>query len=353
MEQRIRFCTAPDGVRLAYATSGKGPALVRAPHWLTHLEFDWRSPVWRPWLEGFSSRHTLVRFDPRGCGLSDRDVGDVSFDSWVSDLETVVQAAGLDRFALFGASQGGPIALAYAVRHAERVTKLMLHGSYARGRLVRGSTPRDEEEAETYVHLARVGWGTESPAFRQVFAMLFLPDATAEQWRWFNDLSRVSTSGDMAARILSMLHRIDVRALAQQVRVPTLVTHARGDARVPFEEGRLLAGLIPDAQFVPLETRNHILLASDPAWRRFFGAFDEFLAGAPQQADFAGGLTAREREILDLIAQGLANPGIAERLGISPHTLRNHISSIFDKIGASTRAEAIVKARDAGFGRAG
>jgi pimeloyl-ACP methyl ester carboxylesterase/DNA-binding CsgD family transcriptional regulator len=352
MEQRIRFCTAPDGVRLAYATSGKGPALVRAPHWLTHLEFDWRSPVWRPWLEGFSSGHTLVRFDPRGCGLSDRDVGDVSFDSWVSDLETVVQAAGLDRFALFGASQGGPIALAYAVRHAERVTQLMLHGSYARGRLVRASTPQDEEEAETYLHLARIGWGSESPAFRQVFAMLFLPDATAEQWRWFNDLSRVSATGDMAARILSMLHRIDVRALAPQVRVPTLVTHARGDARVPFEEGRLLASLIPGAQFVPLETRNHILLASDPAWRVFFGAFDEFLASAPRQGDFAGGLTAREREILDLIAQGLANPGIAERLGISPHTLRNHITRIFDKMGASTRAEAIVKARDAGFGRA-
>lgn len=351
MEQRIRFCTAPDGVRLAYATTGKGPALVRAPHWLTHLEFDWRSPVWRPWLEGFSSRHTLVRFDPRGCGLSDREVEDVSFESWVRDLETVADAAGLERFALFGASQGGPMALTYAVRHPERVTKLVLHGSYARGRLVRASTPQDEEEAETFVHLARVGWGTENPAFRQVFTTLFIPDGTPEQVRWFNDLSRVSTSGETAARILNMLHRIDVRALAPQVRIPTLVTHARGDARVPFEEGRLLASLIPEAQFVPLETRNHILLASDPAWTSFFAALNEFLAEAPGDTGLAAELTAREREILELIAQGLANPGIARQLGISPHTLRNHITSIFDKMGAATRAEAIVKARDAGFGR--
>lgn len=352
MEQRIRFCTAADGVRLAYATSGKGPALVRGPHWLTHLEFDWRSPVWRPWLEALSSRHTLVRFDPRGCGLSDREAGDISFDSWVSDLEAVVEAAGLDRFALFGASQGAPIAVAYAVRHPERVTKLVLHGGYARGRLVRASTPQDEEEAETYVHLARVGWGTETPAFRQVFTTLFLPDGTPEQWRWFNDLSRISCSGETAGRILGVLHRIDVRALAPQVRAPTLVTHARGDARVPFEEGRLLASLIPRAEFVPLETRNHILIASDPAWPAFVAAVHGFLSGAPGERPLAGQLTAREREILELIAQGLANPGIARELGISPHTLRNHISSIFDKLGAATRAEAIVKARDAGFGRA-
>ena len=352
MEQRIRFCTAPDGVRLAYATSGKGPPLVRAPHWLTHLEFDWRSPVWRPWMQALSSRHTLVRFDPRGCGLSDREVADLGFDAWVRDLETVVKAAGLERFALFGASQGAPVAVAYTVRHPERVTKLVLHGGYARGRLARASTPRDEEEAETVVHLARVGWGTGNPVFRQVFTRLFTPGGTPEQVRWFNDLSRVSTSGENAARMLNMVHRIDVRALAPQVRAPTLVTHARGDARVPFEEGRLLASLIPGAQFVPLETANHILLAAEPAWRAFFETVEEFLApGEASVSELAAELTAREREILELIAQGLANPGIAELLGIGPHTLRNHITSIFDKIGAGTRAEAIVRARDAGFGR--
>jgi pimeloyl-ACP methyl ester carboxylesterase len=351
MEQRIRFCTAPDGVRLAYAISGKGPALVRAPHWLTHLEFDWRSPVWRPWLEALSSRHTLVRFDPRGCGLSDREVADVSFESWVSDLETVIEAAGLERFALLGPSQGGPIALAYAVRQPERVTKLVLDGSYVRGRLVRASTPADVEEAETFLHVARVGWGTENPAFRQVFTMLFIPGGTPEQWRWFNDLSRVSASGEMAARILNVIQRIDVRALAPQLRVPTLVVHARGDARIPFEEGRLAASLIPGAQFLPLESANHVLLATEPAWPAFLAAFDDFLAGAPAEGRLAQEITAREREILELIAQGIANPGIAQRLSISPHTLRNHITRIFDKIGVATRAEAIVKAREAGFGR--
>jgi len=352
VEQHIRFCTAPDGVRLAYATSGKGPALVRAPHWLTHLEFDWRSPVHRPWLEGLNRDHLLVRFDPRGCGLSERDVADVSFETWVQDLEAVVDAAGLERFILFGASQGGPIAVDYAVRHPERVAKLVLHGAYARGRLVRASTPRDEDEAETFLHLARVGWGTDNAAFRRVFAMLFLPEATPEQARWFDDLSRVSTDGDMVARMLAMLHRIDVRPLAPRVSTPTLVTHARGDQRIPFEEGRLLASLIPNAQLVPLETRNHILLPSDPAFAAFFAALREFLGGGLPQAEPVGGeLTGREREIVELIAQGLDNTRISQRLGISPNTLRNHITSIFGKMGAATRAEAIVKAREEGFGR--
>lgn len=351
MEQRIRFCTAPDGVRLAYATSGKGPPLVRAPHWLTHLEFDWRSPVWRPWLQEVSSRHTLVRFDPRGCGLSDRDVEDMSFEAWVRDLETVVDATGLERFALIGPSQGGPIALAYTVRHPGRVTKLVLNGAYLRGRLVRARTPRDVEEAETFVHMARVGWGTENPAFRQVFSMLFMPKGTSEQWRWFSDLSRVSTTGEIAARILNTMQRMDVRELAPKVRVPTIVIHARGDARIPFEEGRLAASLIPGAQLVTLETDNHILMPSDPAWRPFFEALEAFLADTPGDAPLAAGLTAREREIVQLIAQGLGNAAIATRLTISPHTLRNHITRIFGKMGVGTRAEAIVKARDAGLGR--
>ena len=351
MEQRIRFCTGPDGVRLAYATSGKGPPLVRAPHWLTHLEFDWRSPVQRPTVEALSRDHTVVRFDARGCGLSQRDVGDVTFEDWVRDLETVADAAGLERFVLYGASQGGPIAVAYAVRHPERVEKLVLHGAYARGRLVRNSTPRDQEEAETFLHLARVGWGTDLPAFRRVFGTMFLPEATPEQVQWFDDLSRVSTDGETVANMLNMLHRIDVRELAPQVKAPTLVTHARGDSRIPFEEGRLLASLIPNAQLVPLETRNHILIPPDPAFAAFVQALREFLG---QRAAPAGAaeekLTGREREILELIAQGLANTKISERLGISPNTLRNHITSIFDKLGAETRAEVIVKAREAGFG---
>lgn len=352
MEQCIRFCTTPDGVRLAYAVSGKGPPLVRAPHWLTHLEYDWRSPVWRPWLEHFSSRNTLIRFDARGCGLSDREVSDVSFNAWLSDLESVVHAAGLESFALFGASQAGAIAAAYAVRHAQQVRRLILYGAYVRGRRARASSPRDFEEAETFVHLARVGWGTESPAFRQVFTTLFLPEGTPEQWRWFNDLQRLSASGEMAARILEMTQSIDVGDLAPQVRVPTLVLHAREDARVPFEEGRLFATLIPDAQFVPLESRNHVLLESEPAWRHFTRETQAFLAaGEPQSQAVNIALTARECQVLELIAQGLANASIHDRLHISPHTLRNHITVIFEKLEVSTRAEAIVKAREAGFGQ--
>lgn len=353
MEQRIHFCSASDGVRIAYAASGKGPPLVRAPHWLTHVEYDWRSPVWRPWLEHLSSGNTLIRFDPRGCGLSDRDVENISFETWVSDLERVVDAAGLARFALFGASQGAAIAAAYAARHPERVSRLILYGAFVRGRLARAATPRDFDEAATFVHLARVGWGTESPAFRQVFTSLFLPEGTLEQWRLFNELQRLSTSGDTAARILEMCHNIDVRDLAPQVRVPTLVLHAREDARIPFEEGRLFASLIPNAQFVPLESRNHVLIESEPAWADFMRETKAFLRPEqprPQNELLCQGLTARERQVLDLIAQGLRNECIHDRLQIRPHTLRNYITVIFDKLHVSTRAEAIVKARDAGFG---
>jgi pimeloyl-ACP methyl ester carboxylesterase/DNA-binding CsgD family transcriptional regulator len=354
MEQRIHFCSGSDGVRIAYAASGKGPPLVRAPHWLTHVEFDWRSPVWRSWLGHLSSRNTLIRFDPRGCGLSDREVENISFEAWVSDLERVVDAAGLERFALFGASQGGAIAAAYAARHPERVSRLILYGAFVRGRLARAGSRRDLEEAETFVHLARVGWGTESPAFRQVFTSLFLPEGTLEQWRWFNELQRLSASGDTAARILEMCHDIDVRELAPQVRVPTLVLHAREDARVPFEEGRLFASLIPQAQFVPLESRNHVLLESEPAWADFTRETHAFLRPEPPRPGnelLCGELTVRERQVLDLIAQGLGNEIIHHRLHIRPHTLRNHITNIFDKLRVSTRAEAIVKARDAGFGK--
>jgi pimeloyl-ACP methyl ester carboxylesterase/DNA-binding CsgD family transcriptional regulator len=351
MDQSIRFCAAPDGVRLAYAVSGKGSPLVRAPHWLSHLEHDACSPVWQPWLEHLASRNTLIRFDPRGCGLSDREVDDLSFDAWVKDLEAVVDAAGLDRFALFGAYQGGAIAAAYAARHPERVSRLLLYGAFARGKLVRGSSSREAEEAETLVRLARIGWGTENPAFRQVFTLLFLPEGTIEQWRWFNELQHRTTSGETAARILSAFHHVDVRELAARVRAPTLVLHAREDARVPFEEGRLFAALVPNARFQPLESRNHVLLATEPAWQVFAQETREFLAAAPMRGfSCEPALTPRERQVLELIAQGLRNAIIHDRLGMSPHTLRHHISMIFEKLEVSTRAEAIVRARDAGFG---
>ncbi len=347
--QQIRFCTAPDGVRLAYATLGKGPPLVRAAHWMTHLEFDLESPVWRPWLEELSRQNTFVYYDQRGTGLSDREVADISFDRWVMDLETVVAAAGLARFALLGASQGASVAIAYAAKHPERVTCLVVYGGFARGRLNRGS-PQQAEEAEVQLGLIRLGWGSDDAAFRQFFTTQFMPDGTAAELASFNEIQRLSTSPDIAGRISRVSNGIDVVELARTVRVPTLVMHAREDKRAPFEEGRLIASLIPGARFVPLESRNHKLLASEPAWPRFLAEIRAFLGAEPATAAAFPELTAREKEVLELLARGLANDEIAARLGISPKTVRNQVSALFDKLAVSSRAQAIVRAREAGLG---
>lgn len=358
--QQIRFATSRDGVRIAYATSGSGPQMVKAANWLSHLEFDWDSPVWRHWLHDLSSRHTLIRYDERGCGLSDQSVADLSFESWVTDLETVVQASGAGRFPLLGVSQGAAVAIAYAVRHPERVSHLILCGSYGRGRLVRDPSPKMREEADMMLKLIELGWGRESSAFRQVFTQQFIPGGNMEQLRWFNELQRVSTSPANAVRFLDEFNRIDVMAQAARVRCPTMILHARGDERVPFDEGRLLAAQIPDATFVPLDSRNHILL-TEPAWRVFLDEIGDFLEDAEvpvaeertaRPAAALGPLTVRERELLDLIARGLDNQALAKQLGLSSKTVRNHITHIFDKLGVRTRAEAIVKAREAGFGKA-
>ena len=239
--QTIRFCTSADGARIAFATVGGGPPLVKAANWLNHLEFDWNSPVWRHWLRELSRDHTLVRYDERGCGLSDWSAGEMSVEAWVRDLEGVADALQLERFPLLGISQGAPIAIAFAVRHPERVSHLILYGGYLRGRLHRGLTPKEMEERELMLHMVRVGWGQDHPAFRQVFTTLFIPDADREQIDWFNELQRVSATPENAARMLEAFDRIDVRGIASQVRAPTLVLHAKGDLRVPFAEGRLIA----------------------------------------------------------------------------------------------------------------
>ncbi len=351
--QQIRFCTAPDGVRLAYATVGKGPPLVRAAHWLTHLEFDLESPVWRPWLEELSRQNTLIYYDQRGTGLSDRDVAEISFDRWVMDLETVAAAAGLARFALLGSSQGASVAIAYAAKHPEKVTHLILYGGYARGRLKRGA-PEQADEVAVQRQLLRLGWGRDDPAFRQFFTTQFLPDGTPEQVASFNAVQRLSASPETAVRIFDAFCGIDVAALVPEVRAPTLVLHGREDRRAPFDESRLIASLIPGARFVPLETRNHVLVAQDPAWPRFFAEIRAFLGPSePTTSAAFPELTAREREVLELIARGLANDEIAERLGITSKTVRNQVSTLFDKLGVSSRGQAIVKAREAGLGTAG
>ncbi|HEX5628109.1 MAG TPA: alpha/beta hydrolase, partial [Usitatibacteraceae bacterium] len=279
MNQQIRFCKGFDGTRLAYAMTGEGPPLVRAPHWLTHLEYEWQSPIWKSWIESLSRAHTLLRMDERGCGLSDRDVADISFEAWVRDLEAVVDAAGLERFALFGHSQGGAIAVEYAIRHPGRVTHLVLLGAYARGSMKRDVTPQRIDELQALLKLVEVGWGRDDPSYRQIFSTGFVPAGTLEQINSMSDLQRKSATPDCAVRILRSMFSIDVREPASRVKCPTLVLHARGDRRVPFEEGRLFASLVPGARFVPLETDNHILLPQEPAFRQFFDELEAFEAG--------------------------------------------------------------------------
>lgn len=355
LKQSIRFCTARDGVRIAYATSGSGPILVKTGNWLSHLEHDPKSPVWGHLLASLSRDHTLVRYDQRGTGLSDREVADISFDAWLQDLETVVDAAtGGERFAVLGISQGVPLGIAYAVRHPERVTHLVAHGGYARGRCRRGGDAKSLEVAETNIKLAELGWGGDDPSFRQFFTSQFMPEGTSEQHRWFNELERLSTSPQTAARMMRALYQIDVSAELPQVACPTLVLHATGDLSVPFAEGRLVAGGIVDARFVPLDTPNHLMLEADPEWPRWRAEVADFLAGgAPRPDGLFASLTPRERELVELIAQGCDNAQIAARLALSDKTVRNHITSIFAKLEVENRPQAIVSARLAGFGRRG
>jgi pimeloyl-ACP methyl ester carboxylesterase/DNA-binding winged helix-turn-helix (wHTH) protein len=290
LQQRIQFCSSTDGVNIAYATSGVGPPLVKPANWLTHLEYDWESPVWRHWLRELSREHTLIRYDQRGSGLSDHDVHDLSFDAWVRDLETVVDALGLERFPLLGISQGCAVAIAYAARHPERVTRLVLYGGYAQGAITRARTPQEVDEATMVMRLMPLGWGRDNPAFRLFFAARFLPEGTPEQMRWFSELQRITTTPEIAVRLRGAAAEIDVTGLAPRVRAPTLVLHATGDAVVPFDQGRLIAALVPGARFISLESRNHILLEGQPAWPRFLDEVRRFLGGgdgAPARAPAA------------------------------------------------------------------
>jgi pimeloyl-ACP methyl ester carboxylesterase/DNA-binding CsgD family transcriptional regulator len=277
-EQRIYFTHSFDGTRIAFGIAGDGPPLVKVANFLSHLEHDWNSPVWRHWLEELTRSHTLVHADERASGLSDWDVADVSFEAWVRDLEAVVDAVGLPRFPLFAMSQACPVAVAYAVRHPDRVSRMVLHGGYARGWLKRNLSPEKADEERLMISLMRLGWGRENPAFRQVFAMQLFPEATTDELRALETQMRVSVSPENAVRLESEMHQVDVRDLARQVTAPTLVLHARGDEGVPFEEGRLLASLIPKAQFVALDSRNHLVTQQEPAWATWTEAFRSFLA---------------------------------------------------------------------------
>jgi class 3 adenylate cyclase/pimeloyl-ACP methyl ester carboxylesterase len=276
-EQEIHFCQSKDGVQLAYARIGQGPPLVKTGHWMTHLEFDFESPVWRHLYRELSRDHAFYRYDARGNGLSDRELPDVTFEHFVDDLEAVVDAAGIERFALLGISQGCAVSIAYTVRHPERVSHLILLGGFAVGWKKRARTEADKEAAEAMLTLMRLGWGQENPAFRQMFTSQFIPGASKEQADWFNELQRISSSPADAARNVVANGEADVSALLSQVMVPTLVMHARHDARVPFELGRRMAAGIPGARFVPLESPNHVMLEGEPALARFLEELKAFI----------------------------------------------------------------------------
>ncbi len=353
--QRIRFCKSRDDVRIAFATAGEGPPLVRVNNWFTHLELDWDNPVWRHWSEALAERRTLVRYDPRGSGLSDRDVADLSLDALVSDLEAVIDALGLRRVPLIGLCQGGVIATAYAARHPERVSRLVLYDSYLHGAFAGDAPEYLAKQAHAFAQLIELGWGRKVGAFREMFANLLMPDAASQQVKRVSELQRRSASPATACSLWNVFNTFDVRAEAPNVTAPALVFHVRGDAMVPFEAGRRLAAAIPNARFVPLEGRNHILRADEPAWPVFKKELNDFL-GADEPADESAAdkfsdLTAREKVILDCIARGLTNPQIAADLCIAEKTVRNHITSLFSKLGTEHRSQAIVIARKAGLGR--
>jgi pimeloyl-ACP methyl ester carboxylesterase/DNA-binding CsgD family transcriptional regulator len=352
LRQHVRYATATDGTRLAWAEAGEGPLLVKAANWLTHLEYEWQSPVWKHWLRFFSASCRFVRYDERGCGMSAWQGGPLTLDQWADDLSSVIDAAQPDGpVTLLGISQGAATCIHYALRHPERVGRLILYGGYSRGALKR-ATPDAAVKYEAMVQLARVAWDdADNPTFRQVFTSRFFPGGTREQLEWFNELCLKSTNGEIASRLLAARAQIEITASLDAVRAPTLVLHARSDEVVPVEEGRRLASSIPGAEFVELDSRNHVLLEHEPAWERFQEAVLSFLAPSDQQVGDTkfSALSARERQVLKLMADGLANADIASQLQISDKTVRNHASSIFDKLGVWSRAQAIVFARDHGF----
>jgi pimeloyl-ACP methyl ester carboxylesterase/DNA-binding CsgD family transcriptional regulator len=350
LRQQIRFVKTTDGVQLAWAQSGRGPTLVKAANWLTHLEYELRSPVWRHWLEFLSQHFRLVRFDERGCGMSGWQPKTLTLEQWTADLGAVIDAAQPEGpVILFGISQGAATCVHYAIQHPDRVAAMVLYGGYARG-ANRRNTADAAAAFRAMIDLARVGWGKDNPSFRQIFTSRFIPGGTQEQLEWFNELCLKTTTGEIFASLYGARAAVDVEESLAAVRVPTLVIHAREDEVIPVAEGRLLAAGIPGAEFVELDSRNHILLENQPAWLRFQEAVLTFLRPdrSADQSAFAS-LSEREREVLALIADGLNNTDIAARLAISEKTVRNHTSNLFDKLGVWSRAQAIVFARDHGF----
>jgi len=339
--QQIRFCRSPDGVRLAYASHGTGPPLVVVSCWLSHLQYDWQSPVWRHFLQDLGAFTTLVRYDDRGFGLSDWNVTDFSLDARLRDLDSVIDALELDRFAIMGMSGNSPAALAYTARHPDRVTRLIMYGGWP-GR-PQPPSPEDEDKEAAFQAMVRAGWARPDPLFRRVFTNIFIPGADERQMSWFDDLQRMSTSTENMLAARRARRATNVAALLPDIRVPTLVLHARGDTATDFEHARAMAAAIPGARLSALDSRNHILLADEPAWSVFrdeVAAFmepDRARAAHAPDGDVAT-LSAREREVLHLAAEGLSNEEVAQRLSLSVRTVERHLSNAYLKLGISGKS---------------
>ena len=342
-DQEIRFCRSEDGTRLAYAVHGSGPTLVIASCWLSHLQYDWQSPVWRHFLEALGSMATVVRYDERGFGLSDWDVADFSLEARLGDLEAVVAAAGIERFALLGMSGGSAVALAFAIAHPGAVTRLVLNGTVCGVPVVFEGDRLLEEEA--YRSMIRAGWAKEDPMFRRVFTTIFIPDATEEQMRWFDDLQRMSTSPANALASRIARQQVDIANDLSRITAPTLILQSEGDRSTTFDNAVDVSAAIPGARLVPLDSRNHILLADEPAWSTFVTEVAAFLEpdrrAATWDAPDLRSLTARERDVLRECAEGRTNEEIAVALTLSPRTVERHLSNVYGKLGlAGTAARA-------------
>ena len=354
MDQRIAFARSRDKTTIAYALSGEGPPLVRAGTWLTHVHHDWDSPFLGHWLRFMSERHTLVRYDPRGCGLSQTDVGSFTFEDWVADLEAVVDRLELQSFPLFGMSQGAAVAAEYAIRHPERVTHLTLYAPLVTG--WRGRTSPSSQQWQLMEQLVLTGWGEDNMAFPSMFAHLFLPQSPPETRQWYAELQRKMATKEVASRFMSVLAGLSMFRRLKQVSVPTLVIQIARDQVVDPRSAPGIASEIPGSEFVSIDSGNHILLEDEPGWQEFKSIFSRHVPGAtaPARRDAAARerieqLSKREQKILGEIAKGLNNREIASGLFISEKTVRNHITSIFDKLGVSSRAQAIVMAKESGL----